>query len=88
MDSKLPYLQEKNQIQYKFQNLHVKIQKLYYNLQKLQCKFHKLHCNLKKIHCKFKWENRVRDKKKYFKWDIAKSYGGYAGLVNLRQSSR
>ena len=27
----------------------------------------------KKMHCKFEWENRVRDKKKSFEWDIAKS---------------
>ena len=27
----------------------------------------------KKTHCKFEWENRVRDKKKSFEWDIAKS---------------
>ena len=35
MDTKLLYLQEKDQIQYKFQNLHAKIQKLHCNLQKL-----------------------------------------------------
>ena len=29
----------------------------------------------KKMHCKFEWENRVRDKKKSFEWDIAKSTG-------------
>ena len=46
MNIKLPYPQEKDQIQYKFQSLYATIQKLHYNLQKLPCKFHKLHCNL------------------------------------------
>ncbi len=36
----------------------------------------------KKMHCKFEWENRVRDKKKSFEWDIAKSMSIYAMCHN------
>ena len=36
----------------------------------------------KKMHCKFEWENRVRDKKKSFEWDIAKSFGE---MIKLNQ---